>query len=223
MATFPLALIKRLIKGTKLTSADHDSNMTKIEETVNALDERMAVSFEDDGKIKSDVLKSAFVPNGSTASRPTSPVVGQKYLDTDIGVELIYERDKWRTASGSPGDIKMVTHATLADALKYNPGWAQHLASQCRALAAAGTSASLTTRAALATTGTESETLTIEQIPAHTHTFKRQPARADGNVGGVGDLWCGGESVTVSPAQIGGGQPHNNIPPTFYMWTLVKE
>lgn len=63
------------------------------------------------------------VQNGVTSSRPSPPIMGQLYLDTDIDVLLIYTGAAWVTAAGSPGDVKEVKAATLADALLKNPGW----------------------------------------------------------------------------------------------------
>ncbi len=62
--------------------------------------------------------------SGTTASRPGSATLGQTYFDTDIDVLLIFNGSAWITASGSPGDVKEVKAATLADALTKNPGWA---------------------------------------------------------------------------------------------------
>lgn len=61
--------------------------------------------------------------SGTTATRPSPPLLGQLYFDTDIDVLLIYSGTGWITASGSPGDVKEVKAATLADALTKNPGW----------------------------------------------------------------------------------------------------
>ena len=66
-----------------------------------------------------------FNARGSTSGRPSNPAEGTRYWDTDINVELIFERSAWRTLSGSPGDVKFVTHATLSEALRYNPGWVE--------------------------------------------------------------------------------------------------
>ncbi len=63
--------------------------------------------------------------SGPTASRPTSATLGQEYWDTDISVLLLFNGSQWITASGSPGDVKEVKAATLADALTRNPGWTQ--------------------------------------------------------------------------------------------------
>lgn len=64
--------------------------------------------------------------SGATANRPSSATLAQMYLDTDIDVLLIYNGAAWVTASGSPGDVKYVVAATLADALTKNPGWVNY-------------------------------------------------------------------------------------------------
>lgn len=61
--------------------------------------------------------------SGTTAQRPASPADLEHFFDTDINVELRFERGAWRTAGGSPGDVKHVTHTTLALAKQFNPGW----------------------------------------------------------------------------------------------------
>ncbi len=63
------------------------------------------------------------LPFGPTSARPATPSTGAVFFDTDINVELIYERAAWRTASGSPGDVKEVKAASVAAALTQNPGW----------------------------------------------------------------------------------------------------
>jgi hypothetical protein len=73
------------------------------------------------GGVWYDILNA----RGNTAGRPSNPAEGTRYWDTDISVELIFERSAWRTLSGSPGDVKYVTHATLSEALRYNPGWVE--------------------------------------------------------------------------------------------------
>lgn len=67
---------------------------------------------------------SANIDNsGATAQRPVNPTDLEHYFDSDINVELRFERGQWRTSGGSPGDVKSVTHTTLAEALRHNPGW----------------------------------------------------------------------------------------------------
>lgn len=61
--------------------------------------------------------------SGATSARPGTPADLEHFFDTDINVELRFERGAWRTAAGSPGDVKHVTHTTLALARQFNPGW----------------------------------------------------------------------------------------------------
>lgn len=67
---------------------------------------------------------SANIDNsGPTSERPVAPTDLEHFFDTTINVELRFERGAWRTAAGSPGDVKHVTHTTLALARQHNPGW----------------------------------------------------------------------------------------------------
>lgn len=61
--------------------------------------------------------------SGPTAQRPVSPTALEHFFDTDISTELVFDRGAWRTVGGSVGDLKYVAHPTLAEALRYNPGW----------------------------------------------------------------------------------------------------
>lgn len=61
--------------------------------------------------------------NGTTAQRPANPENFQQYFDTDISTLIHWERGKWRTVFGTPGDLKFVLFETLEEALEFNPGW----------------------------------------------------------------------------------------------------
>lgn len=61
--------------------------------------------------------------SGTTAARPGAPFDLQRYYDTDIAVEIWWERGAWRTVAGSPGDVKAVIHSVLTEALLFSPGW----------------------------------------------------------------------------------------------------
>lgn len=63
------------------------------------------------------------IASGTTAERPTNPVEYERFYDTDINVEIWWNRGKWRTVSGSPGDLKFALFETLQEALQFNPGW----------------------------------------------------------------------------------------------------
>ncbi len=124
-------------------------------------------------------------PNGSTANRPSDPVDFEQYFDTDINVMLHWERGAWRTVSGSPGDVKHVTHATAALALSHNPGWdiygSADSAALGRVLGVASkdpggspveslpVGAGITPRAAGTDVGAEEVVLASGDIEQHTH------------------------------------------------------
>lgn len=123
--------------------------------------------------------------SGTTAQRPVGPTNLEHYFDTDINVELRFERGAWRTAAGSPGDVKQVTHTTLSEARRYNPGWEllgfSDEAQRGRLLGQAAkdpgatpassfaTSSGITARAAGDLAGSETHVLTSAEIEPHTH------------------------------------------------------
>jgi len=60
--------------------------------------------------------------------------------------------------------------------------------------------------------GSDRHTLTIEEMPSHTHPV---PMRANNfNLGGGAAIASGnqGADITVLSNQTGGSQPHNNLP-----------
>jgi microcystin-dependent protein len=71
------------------------------------------------------VPMSGVTPSGPTANRPVLPHDFEVYYDTDINVELWYERGQWRTRAGIRGDVKFVYFPTLQEALAVNPGWVE--------------------------------------------------------------------------------------------------
>ena len=76
---------------------------------------------------------------------------------------------------------------------------------------------------AVKTTGGENEhTLTIEEIPSHTHTAKIRNSVASGTNGYTADA-SGSGGVNINN-NTGGGQPHNNMPKfyTIYAWIRVS-
>ena len=158
-------------------------------------------------------------PSGTTANRPSSAVTGQLYFDTDINVQLVYERSAWRTVSGSPGDVKEVKADTLAAALTANPGWVQDTASSKMVVGAADG----TTGYEYGTTaGADSITLTAAQLPAHTHTL---PMKLDQNGGDHND--SGSDTFINSGSgqstnSFGDGDPIDTRQKTIYYWRLVK-
>lgn len=123
--------------------------------------------------------------SGPTADRPANPQDLEEFFDSDISCLIHWERGAWRTVAGSIGDVKFVTHATLADAITASPGWAYlgeaNASFRGRALAVASkdpglspdaafaTNAGISARAALDVFGEETHILEDDEIPQHTH------------------------------------------------------
>ena len=169
------------------------------------------------------------VPSGNTASRPAGAAEGDLYLDTDIGVELIFFNGAWITAAGSPGDVKFVKNATLAGALVINPGWIQDPDSLGRVIGAAGSGSGLTPRNYADSLGEEAHTLNIDEIPEHQHSFPwasysgafqngSQPAGILPVVTGFGST-----NSSSNPPTGEGGLAHNTMQPTVFYWALLKQ
>jgi hypothetical protein len=156
--------------------------------------------------------------NGGTGSRPTSPDTGQLFFDSDIGTLIIWDGTKWTTASGSPGDVKEVKAATLADALTNNPGWAEDTDSIGRFVIGVTSG----TGFEMGDTGGEAQhTLTEDEMPAHTHTVRSNNLQADGNASNPVGI-VSGVQLTGESGSAGGGDPHNNIPPYIAYWRIYK-
>lgn len=168
------------------------------------------------------------LPVGTTADRPLSPATGTQYFDTTIAVALIFERSQWRTLSGSPGDTKFVKASTIEAALVLNPGWIQEPDSPGRLIGAAGDGSGLTPRAYGATPGQETTTLAEDNLPLHSHVYQGHgdptPWAADGNVSNpAGNLAAVTTNGDQSTSGVGEGNPISIVPPSLFLWFLVKE
>jgi microcystin-dependent protein len=96
-----------------------------------------------------------------------------------------------------------------------------------------GQGTGLTTRDLGQTGGAEQVALTVDQMPAHSHTANASSASADstspaGNLLAVSkskEIYStAGASATLNPAAIGsagGGQPHENMPPFLTLNCII--
>ena len=161
------------------------------------------------------------IASGPTVDRPLNALTGQLYFDTDINVELIYERSQWRTAAGSPGDVKEVKAATIEEALTNNPGWARD--SDSDGMVIIGVSDGSSGFDYNATGGEAEHTLTEAESAPHVHDGVRgNNCQADFNAANPAGI-LSGVQLTASTGSWGGGQPHNNLPPFRCYWRLVRE
>ncbi len=161
----------------------------------------------------------SIVTAGGTADRPLNPEEGQTFFDSDIHVLLIYERGAWRTAAGSPGDVKEVKAATIEEAITNNPGWVQDTDSAGRFVLGVSSG----TGFEYGDTGGEvTHTLTEAEMPAHVHTTRGNNLQADGNAANPVGI-VGGVQQTGETGSTGGGEAHNTMPVYIAYWRILKE
>lgn len=85
-----------------------------------------------------------------------------------------------------------------------------------RALALSGTGATLTARSLGQTVGAETHTLSVGEMPSHTHGVA---ANGTGSSAFIASGGGGGEILTTST---GGGGAHNNMQPTAFLNAMIK-
>ncbi len=121
--------------------------------------------------------------SGTTLERPSTPGDLEQYYDTDTNCLIWWERGKWRTVSGTPGDLKFVKEHTLETALRVNPGWAEvnEQSWRGRTIIAASKNpgatpttdlpvdAGITKRAQGDLVGVQGVIITVPQLPPHSH------------------------------------------------------
>ncbi len=167
-------------------------------------------------------------PSGPTATRPASPIAEQIYFDTDINCLLIYERSAWRTASGSPGDVKMVKATTITIALTNNPGWIQDPDSLGRVIGAAGSGSGLTARSYLDSVGAETVTIAKTNLPVDAVSLKTGwdvfPGQFQNGSQSPGvQPITTGLGTTNTTAGMGSATPLGIMPPVVFYWALLKQ
>lgn len=165
------------------------------------------------------------VLSGTTAQRPAIPSTGTQYFDTDISCALIFERGKWRTLAGVPGDVKFVAKTTLDEAIAQNPGWIEFADGRGRVLGGAGSGPGLTEREYGEKSGEESTVLTTDDLPAHSHgmEWKAYTGQHQNGSQGVGVYPVVTGTGSTNTQNAGTGKAHNTMQPTLFLWCLIKE
>jgi hypothetical protein len=163
--------------------------------------------------------QSIILPSGTTAQRPT-PAAGMTRFNTDSGFLEGYFGSAWSAFDVFPSGTKMLFQQTSAPT-----GWTKDTTHDNKALrvvsGTAGSGGSVNFTSAFAsqtisgTSGATTQggtvgdtTLTVDQIPPHTHQFERDTRTAgDGGRTLLEGLVTGTRYTSTST---GGGQPHTH-------------
>lgn len=85
---------------------------------------------------------------------------------------------------------------------------------QGRVAGSIGSGSGLTTRTAGQLVGAETHTLTVNEMPAHTHSSN---VNVGGTTGGGATVQSNGVTNVPTTSSTGGGLPHNNMQPTIFL------
>ena len=174
---------------------------------------------------------------------PTYPAINNRiypWLDQD-GNWWIYDQGFWayKNPVAAGGFDRRIFVGTTTDLLSYDGGdgtsgtptnytgamWMVDTLFDARfpvgagAFAASGAVAVLGTATSTSIVGEDQHTLTVPEIPAHTHNFFPL-VTADANNGGANGVQYG-TTANVATSSTGGGAAHNNLPP-FYGVYFIK-
>lgn len=173
---------------------------------------------------------------------PTYPAINNQifpWLDQD-GNWWIYNQSLWlrKNPVAAGGFDRRIFVGTTTDLLSYDGGdgtatattttgpmWMVDTLFDARfpvgvgSFAASGAVAVLGTATSTSIVGEDQHTLTVPEIPAHTHNFFPL-VTADANNGGANGVQYG-TTANVATSSTGGGAAHNNLPP-FYGVYFIK-
>ena len=147
-------------------------------------------------------------------------------VKNETKAEINAVKDEIKRATSHVGQIILSTTLNTADKVKniYGGNWEAFGAG--KVLIGAGSNGGRSFTAG-STGGEYTHTLTINEMPSHTHTvtdryFKRNQGDQLGNT--HGDELLGNTYTTEATSAAGGGQAHNNMQPyvVVYMWRRVS-
>lgn len=163
----------------------------------------------------------------TVATRPENPTEGMIGYCSDLAVIERYTDGAWhRVSGGRRGDIKMwsgsvddiETGWVIADGTeRTHPEGDIFTPPDLRGRFLLGAD---DTYAVGAKGGAATHTLTIDEMPSHTHNILNLPVNLTNAGGGSYDRWAG--SATRTSESTGGGGAHNNMPPYYALCFLYK-
>jgi microcystin-dependent protein len=138
--------------------------------------------------------------NGVSNLTPKGGIIAWKYLSTNIVNGVVIPPPTWALCDGQNGTPDL----------------------RGRFILGGGQGAGLTNRLPDATGGAETVTLTVEQMPAHSHDYALVNAPwPPGDHGGRSqNVWRGAQTAATTPT--GGNKPHENMPPFYVLAYIMK-
>ena len=164
--------------------------------------------------------------SGTSSQKPVNPEQGQLFWDSTLKTLLVWDNTEWITAAGSPGDLKWTHALDETTLLLYNPGWERVQKAYGRVPIVAGFGSGLTNRDPEDVGGLETapdhahgmpsttggHTLTVAEIPSHTHTVTHPNQNTSGGGGPIHPCFSAGTGgpISVTSESAGGGSSHTH-------------
>lgn len=169
------------------------------------------------------VTVASVITAGPTSTRPITAATGTAYFDTTIARLLIWERGQWRTADGGVGEIRYYEGTSIDQVLTLNPGWINYSNGSNKVLAGQSTDHPYGS-----SIGAESQTLTIAQLPSHSHSASA-PTCSNADNGDVGVYVISSNTepnasnlFSATTGLAGSGDSVSILQPTLYVYMIQK-
>lgn len=231
MATTVPGIVLREEKGAELSYVEVDTNFRNLRNAINTLNARFDAVFTSAGALQAGAI--------SNVNMFSSAVLVQ-ILDAIIPLGTIFPASGTDAPSAKwlPADGSLVLRTTYADYYAlvgdtYGAGDGVNTFNlpdtRGRALIGQGQGASLTLRNIGANGGEETHLLVIDETPTHGHTITDLQARTTAGTNAdclnspkPGQETTPGTFPDLETTEVGGDQPHNNMPPFLTTAFFVK-